>query len=567
MRFSIVCCCLLLQGAGTYAQIQEHFNDSTILWNESDSAWVGADTAWQVKNGLLQSHFRQANSSFYVATRSFVTAPASWEWWMRLDFNTSSLNYVDVYLTADSSNLLGPAVKGYFVRIGNTKDEVCLYRKSTATALIIDGRDGITDHSSSTLKIKVVCNEDHEWSLWVNDVLEGSVKDSILKNSHYMGFVVKQSTASFFEKHFFDDVIVTPLIKDTVAPVVSSIQVINNKELDVCFSEPLDSSTIYNLFITGMPSPVSRVLAHNCIRLFWNAPFDSGHLEIKDIRDIAGNIIRPYSTPFYYYKSDIVINELLYDGTPEFIELYNRGKIAVDLSEIYLAKGNIAFNSILLPGRYAAFTTDPTALCMRYNCKEPDNIYKMTLPAFINKEGTAILLGSSGDTIDALHYSDDMQFALADNPSGVSLERLDAGMPTQDPHNWHSAAATAGYATPGSINSQQVQITPLPGELTVSPEIFSPDNDGINDVAVIRYALPAPGYVVNLTVFDAGGRPVRYLQHNTLLALQGQLIWDGLGEANKLLPTGIYILFTEMFDVKGQVKRWKLPVILAKARN
>jgi hypothetical protein len=541
---------------------------------------------------MLQSHFRQASSSFYVATPSFATAPYSWEWWMRLDFNTSSLNYADVYLMADSANLLSAAVKGYFVRIGNTKDEVCLYRKSVNATpiMIIDGRDGITDHSSSVLKVKVVCDENHEWSLWVDDsgtgnnyVLEGTVKDSSLRNARYMGIAVKQSTASFFEKHFFDDIIAGRLVKDTVGPELLSLQVVGDRELDLCFSEPLDSNSVYmkgDFLINGVQAPASLVYQHTCIRLLWDSPFpngDSCQLAIKGIRDMAGNLITPVNTAFLYYKvgtGDVVINEILYDGTPEFVELYNRGVNAVNMKELYLSKGKpgdtVALSNgdlLLLPGAYAAFTSDPEALCARYNCKQPENIYKMNLPALINKEGTIILLESGGSVLDELHYSDDMQFALADNTKGVSLERLDAGMPTQDPHNWHSAASTAGYATPGSVNSQQLQVTALPGALNITPEIFSPDNDGKDDVAVISYMLPAPGYVANITVYDAGGRPVRYLQHNTLLATKGQMIWDGLGESNKVLATGIYIVFTEMFDLKGQVKHWKLPIVLAKRMN
>jgi hypothetical protein len=107
----------------------------------------------------------------------------------------------------------------------------------------------------------------------------------------------------------------------------------------------------------------------------------------------------------------------------------------------------------------------------------------------------------------------------------------------------------------------------LPGELTITPEIFSPDNDGTDDVAVIRYMFPEPGYVANITIYDAGGRPVRYLQHNILTGSEGRMIWDGLGDSNKVLATGIYIVFAEIFDLKGKVRRWKLPIVLAKRRN
>ena len=579
MRFSIVCASLLLQVIGSYAQVQEHF-DSLVTWK-------GTDTAWQVKAGRLQSHYRQPGSSFYVSTPSSLTTNCSWEWWMRLDFNTSSLNYTDVYLTADSSDLLAVTLKGYFVRIGNTRDEVCLYRKSSTPVMLIDGRDGLTDHTSTVLRIKVTCDEHHEWALWVNQVLEGTVKDSLLKTSAYMGFAIRQSTASFFEKHFFDDVLVTPLLTDTVAPLFQSLEVVSEKELVICFSEPLDSS--YGDFqIADFKGQFSQIRQNGCIRLLSDTSFPNGDsclLSVKDIRDLYGNIITPFSKTFLYYRdvpeNAIVINEILYDpvnGVPEFIELYNYGNQAVDLSQLKLAKrrstGELYDSAVLskstlllLPGSYAAFTTDPEALCKQYVCQQPGHIYNMNLPALTNKEGIIVLLDTDGAILDELYYTDNMHFALADHTKGVSLERLDPRQPTQAPHNWHSAAATAGFGTPGSVNSQFLQIPESPGDLTISPSIFSPDNDGTDDVAVVRYELPEAGYIANITIYDALGRPIRYLQRNILLAVKGQIIWDGLGESNKVLTTGVYIVFVEMFNPKGEVKRWKLPLVLAKRIN
>lgn len=488
MRFSIVCACLLLQAFNSYAQLKEHFDYTHI---DNAVIWKGTDTVWQIQNGQLQSNARQVNKTFYISTPSSLSLNCSWEWWMRFDFNTSSLNYADIYLTADAADLTAKNVKGYFVRIGNTKDEVCLYRKDTTAVMIIDGRDNVTNHSSNVLKIKVTRNEEDEWSLYTNEVEEGSIRDTIYKTSAYTGILIRQSTASFFEKHFFDDLLIAPLSKDTEPP-------------------PVD--TIY----------------------------------------------------------DIVINEILYDpvtGTPEFVEIYNKGTQTVNMQQLYCSRSSedtrVAFSKqplLLSPGEYAAFTTDPAALCKQYHCLQPDRIYKMNLPALINKEGDIIIWLYNGQLIDSLHYSDKMHFQLADNTKGVSLERVDET-------NWHSAASTAGYGTPGYANSQLLELPPFSGTVKVSPDIFSPDNDGIDDMAVIRYELPGPGYVANITIFDALGRPVRYLSRNILLSVKGQIIWDGVGTSNKILTTGVYIVFIEMFDLKGYVRRWKLPITLGRRNN
>ena len=72
------------------------------------------------------------------------------------------------------------------------------------------------------------------------------------------------------------------------------------------------------------------------------------------------------------------------------------------------------------------------------------------------------------------------------------------------------------------------------------------------------------GYVASITIFDATGRPVRYLQRNALCGTKGSFRWDGLGEKNQQLATGIYILFTEVFNLNGKKKQFKKTIVLAR---
>ena len=63
-------------------------------------------------------------------------------------------------------------------------------------------------------------------------------------------------------------------------------------------------------------------------------------------------------------------------------------------------------------------------------------------------ESICVLRNHNGITIDSLSYDHNWHFALLDIEDGVSLERIDYNKPTQDKSNWHSAASTAGFATP-----------------------------------------------------------------------------------------------------------------------
>ena len=98
----------------------------------------------------------------------------------------------------------------------------------------------------------------------------------------------------------------------------------------------------------------------------------------------------------------------------------------------------------------------------------------------------------------------------------------------------------------------------------LAPEIISPDNDGIDDYAQVIYSFPEPGYVCNITIFDASGRIVRYLERNSLCGLSGSYRWDGLGEKSVRLLQGIYIVLTEVYNLQGKVKKYKNVLVLAR---
>ena len=149
-----------------------------------------------------------------------------------------------------------------------------------------------------------------------------------------------------------------------------------------------------------------------------------------------------------------------------------------------------------------------------------------------------------------------MHFELIDIQDGVSLERISYNASAQDKNNWHSAASTNGYATPAYQNSQY---TNGEGgtEVTLSPEVFSPDNDGYNDVLSISYAFDTPGMIGSVLIYDSRGRLEKTLVRNELLATTGTFFWDGINDEKMNARIGIYIVYFECFDTKGAVKKYK----------
>jgi flagellar hook assembly protein FlgD len=156
-----------------------------------------------------------------------------------------------------------------------------------------------------------------------------------------------------------------------------------------------------------------------------------------------------------------------------------------------------------------------------------------------------------------------MQFQLLNSFQGVSLERIHPDFLTQDKKNWHSASESSGFGTPGYKNSQYSQFQNNDADILIEPEVFSPDNDGRNDILNIRYKFSNPGYVASVTIFDSRGRKVKGLVTSEMLGTEGYFTWDGLNDANQKASIGIYVIYIEIFNLDGKTSRYKKTCVLA----
>lgn len=590
----------LLLPLSSLAQLSESFSDGNFT---AAPTWSGHTSDWTVNAaGQLQSTNSTANSLFYLSTPNSLATATEWEFYLQLAFNTSSQNYVDVFLTASESDLTSPTIKGYFVRIGGTPDEVSLYRRNgTTSTKIIDGTDGVTDQSNTILKIRVTRNGVGQFQLFRDEeargswVAEGSATDNTFTTSAFFGILVKQSTASFFGRHYFDDIMVGPYTPDALPPAIRSLKATNATALDVLFSEPVEtgsSTSPYNYTVDhniGHPFTVKRDAANSALlHLAFNSPFANGALHtltVKGIKDLAGNALASDTASFSYYlpsPGDMVVNEILFHprtGGQDYVELYNRSQKVVDISTLYLANRSSsgAVASVkkisdtaryLQPGGYVAITEDAALLARDYFVQDPSALQSIeALPSYPNEKGTVVVVDSGRVVIDEVVYHERWHFALIVHNDGVALERTDPEGPSGDKANWHSAAASAGYGTPGYRNSQSGGSEGGDAGIVITPKVFSPDGDGYDDRATIHYQVKESGYVANITLFDISGRPVRHLVRNGLMGFQGQWTWDGLGEKGERLPAAAYILYAECFNLQGKKLVFKKTLTLARKLN
>jgi hypothetical protein len=274
----------------------------------------------------------------------------------------------------------------------------------------------------------------------------------------------------------------------------------------------------------------------------------------------------------------MVINELLYDppaGCVDFVEIFNRSSKVLDLKDLVLANYDTInkiisdYNEIskqpflVLPGEYFVLSTDSTSIKKTYKTTNPKAFVNMAgFPTMNNEDGVVTICTKSGEPIDVAAYNSGMQYPLLTSVDGVSLERISPERPSLDITNWHSAAEAVGYATPGYKNSQFGITVTDANEITLSPDIFSPDNDGYNDNLTIAYAFGAPGNNATITIFDANGRLVRNLVNHELCGTSGAFSWDGITNDRTKALIGRYIVYIEIFDMNGSIKKYKKSAVL-----
>ena len=380
---------------------------------------------------------------------------------------------------------------------------------------------------------------------------------------------------------------------DATTPSIITSDVLSATMVDLCFDETLDTSNISlsQLSCSGGIA-ITDILVNSsadCISLTLSPAIDTGivyTLSLNGMGDCSGNLVSNSATqiilPHTGAIGDLIINEVLFNpftGGDDFVEIYNNSEKYIDLYNWKLANWDdgitdnfkaITSHHLMSPGDYIVLTKDSSDIQSNYLNSIFGNFVQLTsLPTYSNDSGTVFLVLPDIDSTvcDYFSYNEDLQFGLINNPDGISLERIDFDRPTNESTNWHSAAESVGWATPGLENSQY-----YPGQLTsdavsIEPEIFSPDNDGFDDILNINYTMANPGFVGSVTIFDANGRIIRNLVQNELLAAEGTVSWDGLNNKREKARIGMYIVYFEVFDLDGNISGVKKTCVVASKFN
>jgi hypothetical protein len=365
----------------------------------------------------------------------------------------------------------------------------------------------------------------------------------------------------------------------------------DNKTVVVYFNRPVDSSSSVNImayaFTRGYTAESIRTLPptydQSVITLNKSLEPDSIlKITLTSIMDCSFNTMnQPISiqtglatTP---RKGSLFINEILFNPRPnafDFAEIGNKSKQLIDLSKIVISNrtstGQLGTSYkisetplLLFPDQLLAITEDTLSLKREYFIPTIAQLIQIKqMPTMPDEEGGLAILTINGDIIDEVDYNENWHFPLLQSNEGVSLERIDRAASSTSSLNWHSAASTEGFATPGRKNSQEKSIVTSTALFEITPAAFSPDGDGWQDYCQLSYTTRQNGQMANITIADATGRIVRRLIPQALLATAGYFIWDGKNDKGQLCAPGNYIVIIEQFDLKGTISTTRLPAII-----
>jgi hypothetical protein len=364
------------------------------------------------------------------------------------------------------------------------------------------------------------------------------------------------------------------VIPDTIAPSISMALALAPNFLELQFDEGMDSTslanallsfnpnlTIQNKFIQGSHPKVMTLqfnenLVGSQLYSFTLGPISDCWMNSTERN---GTFILTETAQ----KGDVIINEILQNplnGGQDWIELYNNSDKVINIKDWQFANFDndtianfktIAGDYLLQPNDYVVLGKDSSFVKQNYPFAVPGKFLFSELPSYNNDSGTVYLIYNA-EIIDKVSYLDEWHFDLLDNTDGVSLERIDPNGLSDSEFNWHSAAEDYGFGTPGRKNSQFLPAVSN-GNLTLTNEVFSPDNDGFEDILQISYTLSEPGMLAKAQMFDERGRLVKTIFSNEYLGTEGVFYWDGTTENQAKASIGIYILRFEVFSTSGGV--------------
>ncbi len=247
----------------------------------------------------------------------------------------------------------------------------------------------------------------------------------------------------------------------------------------ISFSEPVfDYTKLYNAKVSDNKvvkiNPVDALYRE--FELIFNAAFKErivyNIVMPGELCDFAGN---PVMTGEFLFgitetaeRGDLLFNELLFNPVPggsDYIEFFNKSGKSIDASRLFLISisesgdtsslFSVSFeHRCIFPSSYYVVTVDKEYIEQSGFSTSNETLFQVDeLPSMPDDKGHLLLLNRELDIIDEVRYSEKMHYSLLSGKEGISLEKTNPQLTSNEAVNWHSAAESSGWGTPGKQNS------------------------------------------------------------------------------------------------------------------
>ncbi|MDL2239667.1 lamin tail domain-containing protein [Bacteroidales bacterium OttesenSCG-928-L14] len=276
------------------------------------------------------------------------------------------------------------------------------------------------------------------------------------------------------------------------------------------------------------------------------------------------------------FENDLLINEVMFnalDGYSDYVEIINVSDKIISLRDVDFCVYSIddvktypigLANDLIYPSEIKLLSSNVDGLSDIYPyCDENNFIVSSKFPNLKNDESHLGLQNKTGEILDKMYYNSNMHFGFLKDIKGVSLERLSIYKSSNDKNNWHSAAQSYNYGSPGVENSHRIteESEDSISLLEISPKVISPNNDGIDDIVEICYNLNELETSLTICIYNSGGFPIKFLLKNEFSASTNCIFWDGVGDNGMTVPIGSYIIVVDGYSATG--KRFRIKDVLS----
>jgi len=476
--------------------------------------------------------------------------------------NTISVSNGDFIVVLSDSNMMdildGNAHLFFpfnFPSLNNSGDGIYLFDH---TESVIDSLNYDTDwpltseRSTEKIRQSYTSNESSNWLLADENVsMTPGTKNSIMVLD--VDGLIIQDTITYSPIPPFPDSAVTILI-----PIVN----VGIESFDGTFSIEINDDEIGNGTIPIISMGDTIIVESKIVSPISGLHSISIILDIVDDGNYENNIAT-FLLPVRYLFGSVLVNEFfpLPDSTEsEFVEIIPQKNININnwtIRDLGGAKGVLP-NLDLSAFTYCLITDDSSFLDII-----PDTSILILpgngLPGLNNSSETIYILDHTESVIDSVQYNEN--WSLMDSRSVEKYRITDT---SNEPNNWGISVGEVGK-TPGFQNSLFFSDLPTKGSVTISPDPFSPDGDGIDDELTITYSLPYLGAAIRWEIIDMAGRVIAKPYYNYQVGQNGKLTWNGKRDNGKSARIGIYVMKISFQDV-ASIQSWETvkTVVLAK---